>query len=183
MRGVSTTVLSAQLLGLTMLLGGCKVRDKQLTAQELAAQRAEERAELEDERTALEQIPPPAKSRYMAIHSFDSWENPYLTVQSNVVELHVTRGDANPTSLGIGGMLRPVAARRAELTLSMDKLGEGVSAVPADAWPYGRVVAVEEAHHVPPADEPAVRRNLETTVNKLNDLGVVVYDLSEGKLQ
>jgi len=168
---------------LALLLAGCKAHPGQLTAKELAEQQAEQRAELEDERTALQQIAPPAKSSYMAIHSFDAWMNPYLTVQSNVVELHVTRGDANPTSFGVGGMLRPVAARQAELTLSMDKLAEGISAVPADAWPYGRVVAIEEAHHVPASAEPAVRRNLEATVAKLTDLGVVIYDLNEGKLQ
>jgi len=30
---------------------------------------------------------------------------------------------------------------------------------------------------------PAVRRNLEITISRLNDLGIVVYDLSDGKLQ
>ena len=65
----------------------------------------------------------------------------------------------------------------------MDNLGEAISAVPADAWPYGRVVAVEEAHKTPASAEPAVRRNMEATIGKLNDLGVVVYDLNEGKLQ
>ncbi len=131
----------------------------------------------------LQQIPAPAKSTYMAVHTFDSWQNPYLTVQSNMVELHVTRGDANPSSLGVGGMLRPVGARREELNIGMDKLAEAISSVPADAWPYGRVVAIEEAHHVPASAEPAVRRNMEATVAKLTDLGVVVYDLAEGKLQ
>ncbi len=119
----------------------------------------------------------------MAVHTFDSWQNPYLTVQSNMVELHVTRGDANPSSLGVGGMLRPVGARREELNIGMDKLGEAISSVPADAWPYGRVVAIEEAHNVPASAEPAVRRNMEATIAKLTDLGVVVYDLAEGKLQ
>ncbi len=170
-------------VALLSVLAGCRSHPAQMTAKEIADQQAEQRAELEDQRTELQLIPPPAKSSYMAVHSFDSWMNPYITVQSNVVELHVTRGDANPTSLGVGGMLRPVAARRAELTLTMDKLGEGISAVPADAWPYGRVVAVEEAHHVPANAEPAVRRNLEATVAKLADLGVVVYDLNEGKVQ
>jgi len=164
---------------LVVALGGCRGRQAAPTAQDLA----EQRAELEDQRTQLQQIPAPAKSTYMAVRNFDSWQNPYLTVQSNMVELHVTRGDANPSSLGVGGMLRPVGARREELNIGMDKLGEAVSSVPADAWPYGRVVAIEEAHHVPASAEPAVRRNMEATVAKLNDLGVVVYDLAEGKLQ
>ncbi len=164
---------------MVVALAGCRGRQSAPTAQDLA----EQRAELEDQRTQLQQIPPPAKSTYMAVHTFDSWQNPYLTVQSNMVELHVTRGDANPSSLGVGGMLRPVGARREELNIGMDKLGEAISSVPADAWPYGRVVAIEEAHNVPASAEPAVRRNMEATIAKLTDLGVVVYDLAEGKLQ
>jgi hypothetical protein len=119
----------------------------------------------------------------MAIHGFDSWENPYITVQPGMVELHVTRGDANTTPIGVGGITRPVGARREELNVSLDDLAGAISAVPGDAWPYGRVVAIEEAHKTPASAEPAVRRNMETAIARLNDLGVVVYDLSEGKLQ
>jgi hypothetical protein len=39
---------------------------------------------------------------------------------------------------------------------------------------------VEEAHGTPKSDEPSVRRNIENTVKTLNDLGVVVYDWTEG---
>ena len=135
------------------------------------------------DREQLETIPPPSKSRYMSIHTFDSWENPYVTVQASMVELHVTRGDTNTTPIGVGGMLRPVGARREELNLSMDDLGKAIIAVPQDAWPYGRVVAIEEAHQIPASAEPAVRRNMEVTIARLNDLGVVVYDLQEGSLR
>ena len=135
------------------------------------------------DREQLETIPPPSKSRYMSIHTFDSWENPYVTVQASMVELHVTRGDTNTTPIGVGGMLRPVGARREELNLSMDDLGKAITAVPQDAWPYGRVVAIEEAHQIPASAEPAVRRNMEVTIARLNDLGVVVYDLQEGSLR
>jgi hypothetical protein len=160
-------------------LCGCHSGSKSPTSED----KAEQRAELEDQRTQLQQIQPPSKSRFMAVHSFEAWENPYVTVQSNMVELHVTRGDANTTAIGVGGMFRPVAARREELNIGMDKLGEAISSIPADAWPYGRVVAIEEAHKTPPSAEPAVRRNMEVTVGKLTDLGVMVYDLNEGKLQ
>jgi hypothetical protein len=166
-------------LPLLVLLSGCHPGTHAPTAQE----KAEQRAELEDERTLLQQVPPPVKSRFMAVHSFEGWDNPYITVQSNMVELHVTRGDANTTSIGVGGMFRPVAARRETLNIGMDKLGEAISSVPQDAWPYGRVVAVEEAHKTPASAEPAVRRNMEVTMGKLSDLGVMIYDINEGKLQ
>ena len=163
------------------LLAGCHAHTAAtpLTPQE----KAEQRAQLQDDREQLQQVPPPLKSRYMAIRSFESWQNPYLTVQANMLELHVTRADANPSTLGVGGMLRPEGARKTELNISPDKIGEAVSAVPVDAWPYGRVIAIEEAHHVPTTAEPMVRRNMEATLARLTDLGVAVYDPGEGKLQ
>ena len=119
----------------------------------------------------------------MAIHSFESWENPYLTVQPGMLQLHVTLADANTSTLGVGGMLRPIGARRQVLDIGMDKLGEAVSSIPPGAWPYGRVMAMEEAHKTPASAEPQVRRNMETAIARLNDLGVIVYDLSDGKVQ
>lgn len=127
----------------------------------------------------IELIPPPSKSRYMAVHSISGWQNPYLTVQSNMATLHITLADANPSELGAGGMLRPAGARRQDATIRLSDLPEALGAIPETAWPYGRVVAVEEAHGTPQSDEPAVRRNIESTVKTLNDLGVVVYDWTE----
>jgi hypothetical protein len=176
------SALLLTVLPMTLSLTGCHATPA-VNAKPTAEQKSEMRAELEDEREQLNKIPPPAKSRYMAIHSFESWENPYLTVQASMVELHVTRGDPNPSSVGLGGMLRPEAARRAELNIANDKLGEAMSSIPADAWPYGRVIAIEEAHHTPAAAEPTVRRNMEATIARLADLGIQVYDPTDGKLQ
>ncbi len=148
-----------------------------------AQTKADQSALLETQREQLEQIPPPAKSRYMAVHSFDAWQNPYLTVQPGMLELHVTLADANTTPIGVGGMMRPIAARQQEVNISLDSLGEAVSDVPQSAWPYGRVIAIEEAHKTPASAEPAVRRNMESTISRLNDLGIVVYDIGEGKIQ
>lgn len=165
-------------LGMVLSLTGCRGR-----GVAAAPNQSEQRAEREDQREQMQQIPVPSKDKYMAIHSMESWENPYVTVQAGMVELHVTRADANPSTLGVGGMFRPEAARRVELNVGNEQLGEAVAAVPPDAWPYGRVVAIEEAHHVPPSAEPMVRRNVEKTIAVLNDLGVLVYDPAEGKLQ
>lgn len=163
-----------------LVLTGCH---RQPQASATVQSQAEQQAELDTDREQLDMIPPPSKSQYMAIHSFDSWDNPYVTVQASMVELHVTRGDSNTTPIGAGGMLRPVGARREELNLSMDDLAKAITAIPQDAWPYGRVVAIEEAHETPASAEPAVRRNMETAIGRLNDLGVVVYDLQEGSLR
>jgi hypothetical protein len=130
-------------------------------------------------RQQMELIPPPSKSRYMEVHSISSWLNPYLTVQANMATLHITVADANPSTLGVGGMLRPAGARRQDVTIRVSDLPDALNAIPETAWPYGRVIAVEEAHGTPQSDEPAVRRNVENTVKTLNDLGVVVYDWTE----
>jgi hypothetical protein len=65
------------------------------------------------------------------------------------------------------------------LSIRVSELPESLDAIPEDAWPYGRVVAVEEAHKVPAADEPAVRRTMEAAMKTLGDLGVVVYEWNE----
>lgn len=144
---------------------------------------ADRQATVASERAQIEAIPPPSKARFMAVRSFDTWQNPYITVQPSMLTLHILRADANPTDYGLGGMLRPVGARREDVTVSPDKLGEALATMPGSAWPYGRVVAVEEAHKTPLKQEPVVRRNMEATVAVLNDLGIVAYDLADGSVR
>jgi len=136
--------------------------------------------EIETARQQMELIPPPSKTRYLAVTSLSAWENPYLTVQENMVTLHVTLGDANTSEMGVGGMLRPVGARREVLNIHTGDLPASLNAVPENSWPYGRVVAIEEAHDTPASARPAVRRNMEAAIKTLSDLGVVVYEWNEG---
>jgi hypothetical protein len=137
---------------------------------------AERARELDEIRTEVAQIPLPSKTRYLAVKSLTAWENPYLTVQGNMVTLHVTIADANTSDLGVGGLLRPVGARRQDLNVRTTDLASAINAIPQSAWPYGRVVAVEEAHNIPLADRPQVRKNEEASMKTLNDIGVVVYE-------
>ena len=142
---------------------------------------ARQQREMNDQvRVELEQIPPPTKSKYMAVKSLTAWENPYLTVQDNLIVLHVTISDANTSALGQGGMLRPTGARRQDLTIRVSELAAALNAVPQTAWPLGRVIAIEEAHNTPAIAEPAVRRTVEGVMRTLGDLGVVPYEWSEG---
>jgi hypothetical protein len=168
----STLALTATLAALA--LTGCTRTPASASTSPSLAQ--EQRAALDSARQQLALIPPPAKSRYLAVHSLDSWENPYLTVQGNMVTLHVLLADANPSELGVGGMLRPAGARRRNLDVRLSDLPTALNAIPESAWPYGRVIAVEEAHNTPASDRPIVRRNLESVIKTLNDLGVVVYE-------
>jgi hypothetical protein len=76
-------------------------------------------------------------------------------------------------------MLRPAGARRQNLNVRVSELPAALNAIPEGSWPYGRVIAVEEAHEVPVSARPQVRRNMETVMKQLSDLGVVVYEWSE----
>lgn len=160
-----------------VLLTGCKRVSAGVTIPTASPQA------VDSARQQLDLIPPPSKSRYMAIPSLAEWENPYLTVEENMATLHVTQADANSSELGAGGMLRPVAARRQDLTVRVSDLPAALDAVPQDSWPYGRVVAIEEAHDTPVSARPTVRRNVEAAIKTLGDMGVVVYEWPEAGLR
>ncbi|MEO6922718.1 MAG: hypothetical protein ABI142_02735 [Bryocella sp.] len=171
------------LLG-ALLVTGCHKTSSNGPAVALTAQQVkDQRAERESQREELDMIPPPSKSRFMVVHTYDTWENPWLTMQSGMITVHVLRADTIPTQAGAGGLLRPKNARREDVSVAPEKLADAIAAIPQTAWPYGRVVAMEEAHKTPKDQEPAVRRTMETAMSTLSDLGVSVYDPVEGKVQ
>ena len=175
---VRISFLAFPALLLSLILTGC-TRDVAPSAAETRALAAQQQQENDLARQQLEAIPPPSKTRYMAVKSLSVWENPYVTVQGGMVTLHVTLGDANTSGLGVGGMLRPTGARRQNLNVRVSELAAALNAVPAGSWPYGRVIAVEEAHQIPVSARPEVRRNVEIVMKELNDLGVVAYEWTE----
>ena len=149
--------------------------DAAAQARQAAQQQA--RAAQEAETTAreeIDQIPPPSKSRYLAVHTKGSWANPFLTVGRDSVHLRIIFPDENPSTYGQDTMLRPADARKQELDVRFADLPRALSAVPEIAWPYGRVVAIEENAVTARADKYQVRRNVEATIQMLNDLGIVV---------
>jgi hypothetical protein len=128
------------------------------------------------ERTALEHIPLPTKSLYVNVHEPAEWKNPFLTVGANDIDLRVIMADANPSTVGEGTMLRPEAARRQELQIRLADLPRALIALPDGAWRYGRVVAVAESPEAARKERPAIRRNMEAAIQKLNDMGIVVEE-------
>jgi hypothetical protein len=144
-----------------------------------ASAAAAQRQQADEARRDLARIPPPSKNLYMAVTDMNAWQNPSLTVQENMISLHVLMPDANPSDLGKGTMLRPEAARRQILNIDPSKLAEALNAIPQDAWPYGRVVAIEEAHDAPQAARQQLRRNIEHAVDTLQNIGVVVDEWND----
>ncbi len=140
---------------------------------------------MDSARQQLDEIPPPSKSRYLAIHTIDSWSNPFLIVGKKSVMLRIYYPDpvVNGTLSGSAlpnTMLRPSGARKRELDLRMSDLPEALAALPQESWGYGRVIAVEEDPSTMRPDRPQMRRNVEAAIQMLNDLGLVVYEWSNG---
>lgn len=133
-------------------------------------------AAMEQDRLELETIPLPSKTIYMAIHTRQSWTNPFLIVSKSTVNLSVLMPDNGSAGSPGSDILRPVAARRRELDLRPADLAEALAATPAGVWPYGRVIAVEEDPLELKTDRSQTRRNVEATMQVLNDLGVVIYE-------
>jgi hypothetical protein len=90
--------------------------------------------------------------------------------------LRITLADANPSAAGKGTTMRPAAARRQEIQVRPADLAQAVVALPPAAWRYGRVIAVAESPEANRKDRVKVRRNVESAMQELNDLGIVVEE-------
>ena len=145
---------------------------------ELKAQAAAQAAatETDRQRTALAAIPLPTKSMYVDVHEPGAWANPFLSVDTDSLNLRIVQADANSSAVGQGTMLRPEAARRQEIQIRPADLAKALIALPPGAWRYGRVIAVAESPVASKKDRPKVRRNVEAAIKQLGDLGVVVEE-------
>ncbi len=183
------TTLIARIFGPALILAaasvGCHRSGTSTTSSPDAAAQAREQAKEEAQAAAkkvdaarleLEQIPPPAKSHYMAIHTKESWNNPFLIVSNSNVTLRVISPDQTHSAAIPSAMLKPAKARQQELMIRLGDLPDALSALPGEDWPYGRVIAVEEDPAETRANRLQVRRNVEATMQVLNNLGVVIYE-------
>lgn len=124
----------------------------------------------------LDAIPPPAKTRYMAISSSARWQNPFLTIHQNSVELRIPAPPAPRTTRRGHRYARRPAPLWKTTKLTLDALPAALAALPESNWPYGRVIAYQDDLNGSPSARVKVRRNEEKTLNLLNDLGVVSYE-------
>ena len=151
------------------------VAKKAVTAEQQAQANAQAKANTrEEQRAALSRIPLPTKSQYVNVHEPSAWQNPFLSVGADTIDVRIMLADANPSEVGKGTMLRPEGARRQEIQVRPTDLAEAIVALPESAWRYGRVVAIAEVPGASPKDKPKIRRNVEAAIQQLNDLGIVV---------
>jgi hypothetical protein len=168
------------LLGLMLFAAGCHRSTQsgaaqQPTARQLQQQQAHALMKKEAAaRTELAEIPPPSKHLYVNVHSTEAWQNPFLTVRHDTLTLRIIFPQQTSSALDAGTLLHPAAARRQQLEIRMSDLPEALSAIPEFSWPYGRVVAIEEAPTASRQDRAQIRRNVEQAIRIVNDLDVVV---------
>lgn len=132
--------------------------------------------ERDRQRAAMSKIPLPTKSLYINVHEPSEWANPFISADADNLDMRITLTDANPSAVGKGTMLRPDAARRQELRVRPADLADALIALPPEAWRYGRVVVIAESPEADRKQRPAVRRNVEAAIQKLNDIGIVVEE-------
>ncbi len=129
---------------------------------------------MEAARAELEQIPPPSKNRYLSVRTKEAYGNPFLVVHPQTITLSIVYRDQDPSGFDGGGLLRPPKARKQDVDVRISDLPKALSALSPDVWPYGRVVAIEESPTAPKNERIPIRRNVEATIQILNDLGIVV---------
>lgn len=101
-------------------------------------------------------IPAANPDKYRGMKDYKGWRNPYLIVRNN------------------GVWLLDVADNEERLVKS-DELTLVLAGLPDTAWPYGRVVAVQEsAVKGSPDDEAAFRKNKGIVAGTLQGLQVVI---------
>jgi hypothetical protein len=166
---------------LAVAITACHKEEQAVENVALHAQQAQQQAQAaatqrDQQRAALAKIPLPTKSLYIGVHDPTEWQNPFLSVDADAIDLRVMMVDANPSPIAKGTLLRPEAARRQELQIRPGELADALIALPPGAWRYGRVVAIAESPEADRKRQPLVRRNVEAAIQKLNDLGIVVEE-------
>lgn len=101
------------------------------------------------------QIPAADPKKYQGIHDGKDWRNPYLIVRAEGIEI-----------VGVSDGRKPLTINAAVAILKE---------LPPSAWPYGRVVAIQDIGIVTSENQHSqVVENRNTLNKRVGDLGVIV---------
>jgi hypothetical protein len=104
----------------------------------------------------IKQIPPADPQKYAAMRDLKAWRNPYLIVRVDGVAL-----------LDVGDNLQQI--------LDPDKLPEVLASLPTSAWPYGRVIAIQEISTArSEQDRAKLRKNRALVAGALESMQVLI---------
>ena len=101
-------------------------------------------------------IPPADPSKYRSVRDGRDWQNPYLMVRANGIDV------------------RPISPATESPTMSPANVVAYLEKLPSIAWPYGLVVAVQENGVRAPGDDIPIRNNREELVRLLEKAGIKV---------
>jgi hypothetical protein len=104
----------------------------------------------------IQLIPPADPQKYAALKDMKAWRNPYLIVRLD----------------GVG--LLDVSNNEQQI-VDPDKLPEALAKLPASAWPYGRVVAIQEiSANASDQDHATLRKNRALVAGSLEGMHVEI---------
>ena len=104
----------------------------------------------------IQQIPAADPQKYAALKDMKAWRNPYLIVRLD----------------GVG--LLDVSNNEQQI-VDPDKLPEALAKLPASAWPYGRVVAIQEiSANTSDQDHATLRKNRALVAGSLEGMKVEI---------
>ena len=104
----------------------------------------------------LRQIPPADPQKYAGMRDMKAWRNPYLIVR-------------------VDGVALLDATNNEQQIVNPDKLLDALAQLPASAWPYGRVVAIQEmAVASSEEDKSKLRKNRALAAGALESMQVLI---------
>ena len=104
----------------------------------------------------IQQIPPADPKKYAAMRDMKAWRNPYLIVR-------------------VDGVALLDATNNEQQIVDPDKLAEALARLPASAWPYGRVVAIQEISAAGSDEDKAkLRKNRALAAGALEGMQVLI---------
>jgi hypothetical protein len=99
-------------------------------------------------------IPPADPEKYQSVRDAKDWQNPYLIIGAD----------------GIVVISKAVLGGRK--TVPLGNLRQTLLSLPVDAWPYGRVIAIQEAGIRSRDDDKVIEQNKEKAEQVVKGLGV-----------
>jgi len=104
----------------------------------------------------LQQIPAADPQKYAGMRDMKAWRNPYLIVR-------------------VDGVALLDATNNEQQIVNPDKLSDALAKLPVSAWPYGRVVAIQEIGVATSEDDKAkLRKNRALVAGALESMQVLI---------
>jgi hypothetical protein len=106
--------------------------------------------------TGFAQVPPADLTATQRARTPVEWKNPFLVIRTEGVEMNTSRGSSGLNAVSV--------SRMREILLSL----------PVDAWPYGRIVAVQEISIRSRNDDRSIDSNRGELERMLKDLDITI---------